>query len=300
MAKERTYVAGNFGLTLEGVQIGSLKSFEGGGATAEVVVEKAGANQIPGKHIAGVRYENISVVTGLHAKALNDWIAASWKGSGPRKNGSIQAADHNYTVVSEREFINALVVETTMPTLEGGGKDMASITVKLAPEYTRLKSGSGAKVQTADAKAQKNWLRSSFRFELDGVDGNAVGKIDSFTVRQTIAESAIGEMRDYEKASGAIEFPDLKITLDANRAQTWEDWHEDFVVKGNNGANRERNGAIVYLDPTGKIELGRVTLSNCGIFRLSPLKADAKLERTARMIAELYCERMEFSTTKGS
>lgn len=295
-AKGRAYVVGNFGLTLEGVQIGSLTSVEGGGAIAEVVVERPGPDQIAGKHIAAVKYENISVVTGLQSKALNDWIAASWKGSAARKNGSVQAADHNFTVVGEREFMNALVTETTMPALGGRGKDMARITVKLAPEYTRVKSGSGGKIQASpDSKNQKGWLSSNFRFELDGVDGNAVSGIDSFTVRQTIVENAIGESRDYEKAGGVIEFPNLKLTLDAGQAQTWEAWHEDFVVKGNNGENRERSGAIVYLDATLKNELARVSIFNCGIFRLSPVKSDPRVERSARMIAELYCERMELA-----
>ena len=295
-ATNRSYAVGNFALTLGGVQVGSVTSVEGGGAIADVVVEQPGPDQIPGKHIAGVRYEDISVVTGLQSKALNDWIAASWKGSAARKDGSVQAADYNLTVVSEREFMHALVTETTMPTLGGSGKEMARITVKLAPEYTRVKSGSGARLQGyPDKTTQKSWLASNFRFELDGVDGNAVSQIDSFTVRQKITANAVGELRDYEKTGGVIEFPNLKITLDAGRAQTWEAWHDDFVVKGNSDANRERSGAIVYLDATRKNELGRVSLFNCGIFRLSPVKLDPRTERNARMIAELYCERMEFS-----
>jgi hypothetical protein len=69
------------------------------------------------------------------------------------------------------------------------------------------------------------------------------------------------------------------------------------VVKGNNGADKERNGAIVYLDPTRTAELGRVNLSNCGIFRLSAEKVEAGSEQLRRLVADLYCERMEMAIT---
>lgn len=293
-ATARSYVAGKFGLTLEGVLIGWLRSAEGGSATSEVVVEKVGSDHIAAKHIAGVSYEQISVVTDLQSKALSDWIAGSWKGSAQRKNGSIQGATYDYTVVSEREFTNALIAETTMPGVDAGSKDAAHITVKLAPEYTRLKTGSGAKAPaTLGAKAQKNWLSANFRFEMSGLDGKKVIKIDSFTVRQTAVEHPVGEARDYQKEPGMIVFPNLKITLPAASAQTWVDWHEDFVVKGNNGQGQERSGAIVYLDPTLKSELARVNLSNCGIFKLTPVKVEAGAENIQRLEAGLYCERME-------
>lgn len=294
-ADQRSHTAGKFGLTLEGVQIGWLRSVEGGSATADVIVEKPGPDQMAAKHIARVEYERIALVTDLQSKALNDWIAASWKGNATRKSGSIQGADYNNTVVSEREFSNALLVETTMPALDAGNKDAAHLTVKLAPDYTRLKSGSGAKMQGApDSKAQKKWLPSNFRFEMAGLDGSRVNKIDSFTVRLTAADNPAGESRDYRRDRGAIEFPNLRVTFSTSSAQTWLAWHEDFVVKGNSGSEQERNGVIVYLDPTMKTELGRVNLSSCGIFRLTPEKVVTGSESISRMIAELYCERMDF------
>ncbi|HEY4648816.1 MAG TPA: hypothetical protein VIG95_06880, partial [Gemmatimonadales bacterium] len=63
---------------------------------------------------------------------------------------------------------------------------------------------------------------------------------------------------------------------------------------GNNSNDKERNGSIVYLDPSLKVELGRLNLFNCGIVRLAPVKAQAGRESIQRVQAELYCERMEF------
>ena len=293
MAADRSYVAGKFGLTLDGVPIGWAKSVAGGDAAADVVVEKAGPEHISAKHLGNIRYEPIAVVTDLPSKTLADWIAGSWKGNASRKNGSVQSLSYDSKIQSELEFMNALVAETTMPALDAGSRDPAQLTVKFLPEYTRAKPGSGQSGSGIDARSQKRWMRANFRFEMSGLDGTKVNKIDSITVRQTTVENPIGELRDYEKEPGKIEFSNLKITLAASSAQTWVDWHNDFLIKGNSGAAQERSGAIVYLDPTRTSELGRVNLSNCGIFRLAQEQVEAGRDGIRRMVAELYCERME-------
>ena len=294
----RGYAAGRFALTLGGVAAGNLRSVEGGAATSDVVVERAGPDGIAAKHLGGVRFEEISVVTDLSATTLIDWVAASWKNGFQRKNGSIQTANFDNTIVAEREFTDALVTETTLPTLDAGSKDAGHITVKLAPESTRLTSPSG-KMTASAGKATKSWSLSSFRFEMAGLDGSRVIKIDSFTVRQAPTNAAVGESRDSEKAPGTIQFPNLRISLATSSASTWQDWHEAFVVKGNNGADQERAGAIVYLDAATRAELGRVNLSGCGIYRLTPEAVTAGADAVQRMVAELYCERMELSV-KGA
>ena len=289
----RSYVAGKFALTLGGVQIGSLYSAAGGDAFGQVVKEKVGPDNIALKHLGGVAYEPITVVTDFQSKALINWVAESWKGKYSRQSGSILETDFDYNIRGEKEFFNAIIAETTLPALDAAAKDPARITVKLAPEYTRLKSGSGAKAGTSTAKTAAKWFPSHFRFEMAGLDGSKVNKIDAITVRQTVTENAVGELRDYEKEPSAIDFPNLKITLASTSAQSWAAWHDDFVIKGNNGASQERSGAIIYLDPYLKTEYGRLNLTNCGIFRLSQEPVVAGAETISRMVAELYCERME-------
>jgi hypothetical protein len=305
-AAGRSYAASNFGLTLDGVQLGMMQSAEGGSATAVVVSEKAGPDQVAKKHLGGVKYENISIVTGLDSKPLNDWILATMNGSSQRKNGSILEADFDRKVRSEREFFNARIAGVTFPTLDvsHASKELASLTVQIAPDRTQVKNGSGVTLAGGSAHPQR-WSAGSFRFEMDGLDGSKVNRIESFTVGQQTEENPVGEGREYEKAPAKLEFPNLKITLAATTAQTWDMWYDDFVIKGNAGDEREKNGAIVYLDQMAKDELGRVNLFNCGIFRLAPPKAEAgptgsaRRETIALMVAELYCERMDF-VPKGS
>jgi len=279
-------------LTLNGVALGFVRSATGGDATADVVVEKPKPGTPPKKHLAGVRYDDIAVVCGLDLdKALYEWIKQSWAQNYARKDGSITTADYSFVAKSELEFFHALVTETGFPALDGSSKDAAAMTVKLAPEYTRAVKASG-KLTTTPPKAQKKWLASNFRFELGGLETKRVLRIEPFAVKQQPATDAIGEVRDFQKEPTSIEFPNLRVTLAQADSQSWVEWHEDFVVKGNCGDDREKEGAIVFLAPDLKTELGRVVLHHVGIFglRKAPQKA---AEQVARLVADLYCEQME-------
>ena len=161
----RLDTAGKFALTLGGVQIGWL-SAAGGEAFGQVVTERVGPDNIALKHLAGVAYEPITLVTDFQSKALMNWIAESWNGKYSRQSGSILDADYDGNIRGEREFFNALIAETTLPALDASAKESAHITVKLAPEYTRLKAGSGAKVASSTVKTTVRWLPSYFRFEM--------------------------------------------------------------------------------------------------------------------------------------
>ena len=61
---KRGYTAGKYGIDLDGINAGWVSSVEGGMASSDVVVEKLGPDHIQRKHIAGVKYEDISVSCG--------------------------------------------------------------------------------------------------------------------------------------------------------------------------------------------------------------------------------------------
>jgi phage tail-like protein len=294
-ASYRGYSASKFALALDGVQAGMVNAVEGGTPTADVVPEKTGADNVIHKHVAAVKYEVLSFTTGLESKPLNDWISATLKGQHSRKNGSVIAADYNSKAVGELEFFNAFITGLTFPALDASSKDAASLGISIAPEYTRPKGGSGSSVGTG-SKSQKKWAAAGFRFDMSGVDGSRVTHIDAITIGQKVTENAIGEIRDYEKAPSALEIPNVALTMAEANAGSWAAWLDDFLVKGNNSNDKERDGSIVYLDYTRQTELGRLNLFNCGIIRLAPQKAQAGSESVRKVRAELYCERMEFES----
>jgi hypothetical protein len=284
-------VGGRFLLELDGAQAGFLKSVEGGEIAADVVVEPVGPEPFPKKHLGGVRYEEFTLGIDLGSSSdVDTWISDSWKGHAKPRDGAVVETDAKLDAKARREFRHAVITETTIPALDAASKAPAQLTVKLAPEsITRAKPGGTARAQRA-AK-QKQWLASNFRFELGDLETKTVSKIDAFTVKQSVAADDVGDVRRIRREPGKLEFPNLRVTFGQASVQTWSDWFDDFVVKGDNGDDREKSGAIVFLDATQKQELGRIELKNVGIFALR--RQPGAADQVARMTAELYVESME-------
>jgi len=297
-AKEgRTYVSGNYFLTIDGVKSGFLKSVDGGGITAEVISEPAGKSYFVKKHIGQPKYEDFTIQVGFSMnKVLYNWIQQSWSMNYQRMNGSIIALDYQLNPVSERQFNQALITETTIPAVDGSSKEPAYITLKFSPEYTRVVKPSGSKADfgTYGKSEQKIWSPSNFKLEIAGLDCTKVSKIDSFTVKQTAITDDIGQARDYQKEPGKLEFPNLKITLAESTAQSWLAWHEDFVVKGNNDEAREKSGTLSLLSVNRQDVMAQIKFYNMGIIRAQPEKGEANADQIRRIQVELYVERMEF------
>ncbi len=293
MPVARSYVAGNFQLVLDGVKTGFLKSVDGGAIVAEVVSEAVGSSHFSKKHLGTVRYSPYVVQFGMSmTKDVYDWINASWTGKAVSKDGAIVLADYNLVAVGQREFSRALITEVGIPALDGASKDAAYLTLKFAPEYTRTTKASGKAVAPTKVN-QKLWVSSNFRVAIDGLDCTRVTRVEPFIARQSLATDQIGGARDYLREPARVEFPNLTIKLAEASADSWLDWFEDFVIKGNNDESKEKNGSISLLSPNLTEELMRIDLFNLGIFEIGSDKAEANTDTVATVTAQLYCERME-------
>jgi hypothetical protein len=78
-------------------------------------------------------------------------------------------------------------------------------------------------------------------------------------------------------------------------AQSFIDWHEDFVIRGNNGESKEKKGSLTLLAPDRQKELAKIEFFNMGIFRFQPDKTQANTDQIKRLTVELYVERMKFN-----
>ncbi|HEY3366575.1 MAG TPA: phage tail protein [Symbiobacteriaceae bacterium] len=288
----------NYGLELDGVFAGWLYSAEGGGATSDVVVDKLGPDHIARKHIAGVKYEDITVAVGPGmSTAFYQWIKDSFDHKATRKNGAIITAEHNGNVLSRTAFTNALITEVGFPALDAASKDAAKMTIKFAPEYTRRVSATG-KVAGISAKGdQKKWLPANFRLRIDGLDDatSRVNSIEAIVVKQKVAENPVGEVRDFEVEPTKLEIPNLAFTVAESSADPLYAWLDDFVIQGNNGQDQEKTGSLEFLGPDLKEVLFRLDFQGLGIFKLTPDKLEAGAESIRRVRAELYVEEMAFS-----
>jgi phage tail-like protein len=306
---KRSYVAGNFALSLDGGKnIGMLKSAQGGQIFAEPVAEPSEGSLYAKKHIGNVKYSDITVQMGLSMpSAFYQWIADSWNFGAQRKNGAVIGADFNRNAVKELDFTNAFIQETTIPAMDAASKDAAYLVLKLTPESTRPIKASGTVPSTPPN--QKQWLPANFKLELGKLDTSKVSKIDSFTIKQTLAAPTtdLGDVTFPEQAlvvsvpayvlePGKIDFPNLRVTIAEDSALTWIDWYESFVREGNNSDDYEKSGSIRFFASDLKTELARVDLFGVGIFNLTderPLTAGT--EAIPRLVAELYVERMAFA-----
>ena len=260
----RTFTADRFFLELDGVPCGFVRSVEGGGVTADVVVEQQGTTFFATKRVGAPRYEEFVLQLDLSLdKAVYSWIGDMWTGKRTRRDGSISTLNEKLKAVSEREFFQALLTEVKVPALDAASKDAAHLTVKFAPEYTRAKKASEKTVKASTTK-QKAWLASNFKLAIDNLDCTRVSKVDAFAVKQTVVRDAIGEARDFTAEPAKLDFPNLRITLAESSAQTWAEWFDDFVVKGNNDSTKERGGSSS--SPPTERRSARSTSSTSGSF----------------------------------
>ena len=293
---KRGYVSGKYGLELDGLASGFLESFEGGNATSDVVVEKAGADHIAHKHIAGVKYEDITVTCGTGmSQSFYEWIKATFHRNFTRQNGAIVSYDYNYKERSRLSFFNALITEIGLPALDASSKDTAKMTVKFTPEHTQHKKADGASSIAGKSSVQKRWLSSNFRLQITGLDCSRVNRIEAITATQKMVENPTGELRDYQMEPAYLNVSNLVVTLPESNAKEFYDWHESFVIKGDNGKDKEKNGTLEYLIPDLKEAFFTLDLKHLGIFRLAPEKVEAGAENIRRVRAEMYCEEITFS-----
>lgn len=287
---------GKYGLELDQKPAGWLISAEGGEATSDVVVEKPTPDLLVKKHLAGLKYEEISVACGTGMTAqFYQWVKASFDRKYTRHDGAIVAADFSFREVARRKFIQALVTEIGMPALDAASKDAAKMSVKFSPETTRRVEGSGAQLPSPRQKFPA-WNAANFRLRIDGLEEPCarVNKIEALVFKQKLNPPPSGDTRDYEQEATSVEIPNLVITFPESHAKPFYDWLEDFVVKGNNGDDREKGGTLEYLTPNLNEALFALTFHNLGIFKLTAEKAESNSDNIRRVKAEMYCESIEF------
>jgi hypothetical protein len=283
-------------LSLDAAGSGFLKSTSGGEPFGELILEAGGAAYFAKKRLGGVKYQPIILEVGLGmSTAVYGWIADSWQGNATRKNGVITTMDYALKPLAGLQFNDALITETTFPACDSSNNDdTGHLLVTLTPDLTReVPPGQVDTAGTPDDPAAR-WLPCNFRLEIDGLECSKVNRIESFAIRQSTVIDEIGDARTTVIQPGMIEFPDLQITLAESVVATWKQWHDDFVIKGNNDETKERNGRLIFLSTDLQRELARVEFFNLGIFRLKNTPVVSGEESIRRVTAELYCERMTF------
>ena len=296
----KSYSAGHFELEIDGHESTAfLKSIEGGWPKASIADEPMGGQLHRSKQVTLVEVDPISVEFGMTgANDLLQWIQGSWNRQWDRRNGQMTHADFNLHTTYEHEFYNALVAETTIPTLDAASKESGYIKCKIQPETVLVKTlpGTGARVngRMGLKTKQKLWTPSAFRFNLDQLDDmQYTSKIESFTIKQGIKKLFTGADRFPAIEPTKIEFPNLTGTISLAYADKLLKWQDDYIRKGRKDHDQQKSGSIEFLSPDRSQTIFRINLFQVGLISAQIMPSQANQDAIKRVKFEMYVHRME-------
>jgi hypothetical protein len=297
MGGERTYTGGHFALDIMGVNAGSLKKFDGLQMEADIVSNDLGPANIQKKHVANIRWTPAKASIGIDiGKEMYTIIQRAFQAQQKPFDGALHVADSNYKIQSSLNFTDAIMTSVTFPKMDGSSKDAAYFDFEWEAEMVRWLMGDNSDIRRPIAAEQKAWLRSNFRFEMGGLPCNRVATIDSFTWKCAVVRDPIGEPT---RRPAKVTVPNITVEVSMADYDAWFQAAKKWFIDGDHEAKDEMSGAIVFLAPDMKTEIGRVTLKNCGFARFTHGTFEANSERVARFSCEFYVEAMEFAIKYG-
>jgi hypothetical protein len=285
-------------LELDGAVTGLLPSAEGGNASADVIVDSPGPDHIQHKHIAGVKYSDIVVTSDLPmALKFGTWASAALDFNFQVKSGAVAIADQNLFERARLDFFNALITEVGFPALDAGSKDAGKMSIKFTPETTRFKGGGSGKLPGATVPKTHHFKVSNFRLAIEGLDCTHVTKIDAITATLVYDFVSSGDSGRQQLRPVTWNYTNLHLTLPEAAAKSFIDYHQDFVINGNSGPEQRKKGALSFLAPNLKQELGRLNFGGIGIFNLTRPPVVSGTTAGVRMITvDLFFETLQFVT----
>ena len=271
-------------LSIGGTPAATVARFSGGEPYAEVVNEPGGLLPYAKKNIGGLHFADVAAEVAMDADAeLFDWIRDAWFGSPFRDNVALERLDASNSLQSV-EIAHAAIREVTLPALDQSARDRRALSLKLVPNGIRRTPAVSAGLR----REERDFLSHNFAVNIGGIDCTGVLAVDSFTVRTSLPEPGT-------RKRPTLIFPDIRLYVDAEKADPFRDWFEDFVIAGNNDDEREREAVIEYQDPMLGDPLAVLHLLHVGIYRVADEPPPAAGPR--RVQVDLYCERMELSSS---
>ncbi len=300
-ADHRPYAAAHFALELDGIKsVGVFRSIDGGGVKTEVMTYQHGGGHEKWRQLGKAKFDDIKLQVGMAmSKPFAEWIKKFFKGHADRKTGAIIAADFYYKERARREFKDAMIKELTFPKLEGQDKNAAYMNVGLAVEDIHFKKGSGSKLEAPKVNPQKLWTACNFRFELSGFDAQCrrTAKIDSFTIKQEVAEYHMGGQLAPIKTPTPIDFPNITFYVPETDGQAFADHLTNKNKLHHKNAERapaKLHGSITTYDQQHR-ELFTLQFTGCEIVSVTPEKSDASTDEIKLVKVEIHTEAMEFN-----
>lgn len=283
-ADQRSYSGGRFMLAVGGVNVGYLKSLEGGNVVGDVAPEAPRPPAFPKKHLGGTHVEPLVAEVGLQAGPFATWITETLNGTFTPKAVTSTTADFNYKESSRIELDRSRLVQIEFPRLDGSSKDASYLRLTMQPEAARRVASTGADTRASLGDKTRTWLSSNFRVSVAGLPADRVASVEPIVVK------VVGN---------TISVSNLVLSISQVDLKPWQDWHDAFVAARADASDAlEKTGSVELLEPDLKGVIARLSFRGLGSVRVSAGKQTAASEAVSRFTAEMYVEDVKFSVGK--
>jgi hypothetical protein len=263
--------APKFAVLIDGKTV-PAESPSGGYAKAEVATTFPSASGPPQRQISSFGYTNLQFKLGLElGTPILNWVNAALKGNPVTKNGTLIELDDQNRATSYLDFTNGAIVEFSVPGFDTSSTTGNAFTLVASIRKSTLRPGDNSPIQLPDQRDQKPFFASNFRLKIDGLPTTTVRLIAPLSFRRT---------------NSGIVPTDLTVTFANRDVDQWRAWADDFIVKGNNGQDKEKQGAIEVMAPNLADVLATLTLKQIGIFELAPTDDTSIRSHRASMYLE--------------
>lgn len=277
----RSYAARGSTLELEGKAIGTVQSVEGGYAKADVVSMSLGPEDYPLKHIGNIRFEPITVRGDI--TSLADLAKKAFDNKPVRANGRVLTMSMTGKSVGGLEFYNAFPTKVAISDLDAANREQCYIELTLSPDSTRRVEGGGAEARFA-AK-QERCMRSNFTVKIPGMATNGVSKVENLSLTRAVAQDNVGEQRIATKSPAKASIPNVVLTVLEGTAKDFWTWYDSFLIKGDNGQEKERTIDVQLMGPDMKTPMLTLQGTGVGMVAMRPLVGN---DNVAKVEVELY------------
>ena len=278
-------------LKIDGEQVCLVERYSGGDPFAEVINEPGGLLPYSKKHLGELRFADLEAQVGMDANPLlHAWIRDAWFGKPGRERVTLETLDAAGTATRGLELAKPRLRSVGLPALDVSSREKRFLQLGIAPSAVRRTAG---RPPVTSRAPEREFRAQNFHLEIAGLDCSGVLQIDPLTVQLELPAPGA-------RKSSQLVFPDLHLHVDAEKAESFRDWFDDFVIAGNNDDDKERDGSLTYMETLGA-SLAILRLFHVGIYRITD---EAALPSgPPRVRIDLYVERMEFArmdTESGS
>jgi hypothetical protein len=253
-----------YAISIDGIAV-PVTSPSGGYPKADVSTKFPVAGGPPQRRISSFAYTNLQFELGLDVGTpILNWVNAALKGEPVAKSGTLIELDDKRRATSYLDFTDGVIESFVFPGLDGASKALNTFSLEASISESRIRPGDLAPVHLPGKP--KPFLASNFRLTVDGLPTTRVRSIEPLSFHRT--------------DSGVVP-TDLVATISNTDVEPWRAWAEDFIVNGNNGQDKEKQGSIEVLSPNIADVLVTLSIKQIGILELAPIDVSPRGHRAS-------------------